>query len=204
MTLQQEHRSVEERREQLADAALAVIRDGGIAAATTRAVTSQAGLPHGAFHYCFPSKSALFRAVLERQLRTDVAAAFAPPAAPMTPEGRIATGLQAHLQQTRSAPEVMLAVAEIITHSRRDPELQDLAAWEQRAYIDAVHAHVHAWSSDDRLSWSVPVDHVVRLLVASADGISTTWLADRDDEAADATVIVAARSIATLVDGADS
>ncbi|MBF4608227.1 TetR/AcrR family transcriptional regulator [Curtobacterium sp. VKM Ac-1393] len=201
MTLQQEHRSVEERREQLVDAAIAVLRDGGISAVTTRAVTARAGLPHGAFHYCFASKAPLFRAVLERQLRTAMAVAFAPPVTRLDLEARIASGLSAHLAQTRTDPATALAVVELVTHSRRDPDLRDLAAWEQQAYLDAVRAQVEEWTADDGIRWAVPVEHVVRLLIATADGIGSTWLADRDDTAAQATVLVAARSIAALAAG---
>lgn len=204
MTLQQEHRSVEERREQLVDAAIAVMRDGGISAVTTRAVTARAGLPHGAFHYCFASKAPLFRAVLERQLRTAMAVAFAPPVTRLDLEARIASGLSAHLAQTRDDPATALAVVELVTYSRRDSDLQDLAAWEQHAYLDAVRAQVDAWTAEDDIRWAVPVGHVVRLLIATADGIGSTWLADRDDAAADATVRVAARAIAALADGSDA
>lgn len=204
MTLQQEHRSVEERREQLVDAAIAVLRDGGISAVTTRAVTARAGLPHGAFHYCFASKAPLFRAVLERQLRTAMAVAFAPPVTRLDLEARIASGLSAHLAQTRDDPTTALAVVELVTYSRRDPDLQDLAAWEQHAYLDAVRAQVDAWTAEDDIRWAVPVEQVVRLLIATADGIGSTWLADRDDAAADATVRVAARAIAALADGSDA
>jgi len=201
MTLQQEHRSVEERREQLVDAAIAVLRDGGISAVTTRAVTARAGLPHGAFHYCFASKAPLFRAVLECQLRTAKAVAFAPPVTRLDLEARIASGLSAHLAQTRDDPATAFAVVELVTYSRRDPDLQDLAAWEQHAYLDAVREQVDEWTAEDGIRWAVPVEHVVRLLIATADGISSTWLADRDDRAAQVTVRVAARAIAALADG---
>ncbi|KQS09927.1 hypothetical protein ASG04_04875 [Curtobacterium sp. Leaf183] len=201
MTLQQEHRSVEERRDQLVDAAIAVLRDGGIGAVTTRAVTARAGLPHGAFHYCFAGKAPLFRAVLERQLRTAMAVAFAPPVTPLGLEARIASGLSAHLAQTRNDPATALALVELVTYSRRDPDLQDLAAWEQDAYLAAIRAQVEAWTTEDDIRWTIPVDQLVRLLIATADGIGSAWLADRDDAAAEATVRAAARAIASLADG---
>ena len=79
--------------------------------------------------------------------------------------------------------------------------MQDLAAWEQDAYLAAVRAQVEAWTAEDDIRWSVPVEQVVRLLIATADGIGSAWLADRDDAAAEATVLVAARAIASLADG---
>jgi AcrR family transcriptional regulator len=204
MTTTQEHRSVEERRDQLVDAALAVLRDEGVAAVTTRAVTKRAGLPHGAFHYCFATKPALFRAVLERQLRTAMAAAFATDTAALTPEARITAGLTAHLDTTRADPATALALVELFALARRDPGLQDVADWEQRAYVDAVRAHLEAWTDDRRFRWTAPPETVARLLVALADGVSTAWLQDRDDVAASATIALAAMTTATLVDGGAS
>ncbi|MQS10352.1 helix-turn-helix domain-containing protein, partial [Streptomyces alkaliphilus] len=56
-----EHRPIEERRTQLLTAASEVMREQGVAAATTRAIAERAGLPHGSVHYCFGGKTALLR-----------------------------------------------------------------------------------------------------------------------------------------------
>lgn len=55
--------TVEERRQRLVDAAFEVAGRDGVMAMTTRAVTKQAGMPHGAFHYVFDGKAALIRAM---------------------------------------------------------------------------------------------------------------------------------------------
>jgi len=65
-----ERRSAEQRREQLLDAAVAVIAEHGLERATTRAITDRAGLALGAFHYVFDSKDELLEAVAERVART--------------------------------------------------------------------------------------------------------------------------------------
>src|SRR5215470_18932370 len=48
------------RRAQLISAARAVMAREGVAAATTRRITEEAGLPHGSFHYWFAGKEELF------------------------------------------------------------------------------------------------------------------------------------------------
>ncbi len=69
-------RLAEERRETLLDAAVQVMRSGGVRAATTRTVTGTAGLPLGAFHYYFTAQDDLFAALLEREIRRALISAF--------------------------------------------------------------------------------------------------------------------------------
>ncbi|WP_421717721.1 TetR/AcrR family transcriptional regulator [Algiphilus sp.] len=59
-------RDAHERREQLLDAAIRIIGQHGLAAATTRAIAEQAGMTQAMLHYSFPGKQALLNAVLER------------------------------------------------------------------------------------------------------------------------------------------
>src|SRR5580765_7230147 len=65
--------SAVDRRAQLLDAAWRVLLTDGIAGATTRAICAEAGMPQGAFHYCFNSRDELLTEVaavmLPRELR---------------------------------------------------------------------------------------------------------------------------------------
>ncbi|MCE0459467.1 TetR/AcrR family transcriptional regulator [Curtobacterium flaccumfaciens] len=198
MAMVQQHRSVEERRDQLVDAALSVLRTQGLRAVTTRAVTEAAGLPHGAFHYCFATKTELFRAVLDRQVRATTAAAFAPSSSELGPVQRIAAGLRAHLDRIQADPDTALSLLELQAHSRREADLRELTEWDQREYFLAVTTHVTRWATGEGFRWVTSPEHVARLLVAAADGIATAWLNDRDDGGAEATVLLAATTIATL------
>src|SRR6266704_2712801 len=67
-------RADDARRTELINAARSVIAKEGVAAATTRRITQEAGLPHGAFHYWFSGKEELFEEVI-RELKEGVAAA---------------------------------------------------------------------------------------------------------------------------------
>lgn len=53
----------DERREQFIAAASVVIREVGLAKATTRRIAQEANAPLGALHYCFRNKEELFEAV---------------------------------------------------------------------------------------------------------------------------------------------
>ncbi|KQO81959.1 hypothetical protein ASF17_12835 [Frigoribacterium sp. Leaf263] len=201
MSPPREHRPQDERRRQLIEAAVTVMADRGVSGVTTRAVTARAGLPHGSFHYCFDSKADLFAAVLGRELRAALGAAFARPVVPLAPVERIEHGLRARLDLVMDRPGHALALAELIAFSRRDPELVDLARWEQAEYRRHVTRDVDEWSAADGLRWSVPTAQVAALLIAVADGIGTAWLADRDGESARGSVALAARAVASLLEG---
>ena len=204
MPATREHRPQDERRRQLVEAAVAVMTDEGVGAVTTRAVTTRAGLPHGSFHYCFDSKADLFGAILEQELRTALAAAFDPPAGPVDPVERIAHGLQARLDLVAARPDHALALVELTALSHRDPGLGHLARWEQDEYRREVTRNVDEWTAADGLRWSAPTTRVAALLIAVADGIANSWLADRDDDAARASVGLAARAVASLLEGSRS
>ena len=200
MTTTQEHRSVEERREQLVDAALAVMTDDGLTAVTTRAVTARAGLPHGAFHYCFGSKADLFRAVLERELRRSMTASFAVEIDSPSVTEKVVSGIRANLDLVRARPDAALALTELISLARRDPTLHDLARWEHESYTREVTASVEAWSSERNISWRMPAVQVSRVFIAVSEGITSSWLSDRDDEAAEQSIAVAAEALSTLAE----
>jgi AcrR family transcriptional regulator len=196
-----EHRPHDERRRQLIDAAVSVMCDAGVAGVTTRAVTARAGLPHGSFHYCFDSKADLFSAILEQELRTSLAVAFDPPEEQTAPIARIAFGLRARLALIRADPDRASALVELTAMSRRDPALSHLSRWEQSEYRREVARNVDEWTESAGLRWSASTSDIAALLIALADGIATSWLADRDDEAAESAVELAARSVAGLLDG---
>lgn len=200
MTTTREHRSHDERRQQLIDASVAVMTEQGVGAVTTRAVTAKAGLPHGSFHYCFDSKADLFGAVLAQELGRSLVAAFEPPAETLAPVDRIAAGLRARLDLVLARPDYFLALAELTVLSHRDPDLGDLARWEQGEYLREVARNVDEWSAADGLRWSAPIERVAALLIAVSDGITNSWLSERDDRAATDSVRLAATALASLLE----
>src|SRR5699024_2380698 len=71
------HIPVAERRAALVAAAWRVMASDGLAAATTRAICAEAGMPQGAFHYCFASRDELLREVATGLLPDEVGAVSA-------------------------------------------------------------------------------------------------------------------------------
>lgn len=192
------HRSADFRREQLLDAAIAVMSEHGVAGATTRAITERAGVPHGVFHYCFRSKVELFAALFEREISKTLAST----GAALHAEGDVRRGLEsaltAQLDRVRREPEYHLALAELSLTIQRTDALAPLAAWEQQQYRERVRTGLDQWSTALGLQWSVPLESLASLLVITGGGIASTWLADRDDHHAEAAVDVAAAALSTL------
>ncbi|HYQ77148.1 TetR/AcrR family transcriptional regulator [Cellulomonas sp.] len=191
-----EHRPAAERREQLLDAAVEVMRAGGVAAATTRAVADRAGLPQGAFHYCFRSKDELFGALLERELDASLGRAWAAVTAAGDLESGIAGALGAILDRVRSDPEYHLLTAELVDVAARTPDLAHVAAREHGAYVEQAERMLRGWTDAGGVPLAVPARAVAESLVAASTGITSAWLASRDDAAAEATVALLARGVA--------
>ncbi len=191
-----EHRPAAERRELLLDAAVAVMRTGGISAATTRAVADRAGLPQGAFHYCFGSKDELFAALLDRELDASLGQAWDAVAATDDLETGIAAALRAILDRVRTDPEYHLLTAELVDVAARTPELAHVAHREHTAYVDQAEAMLHRWRAGDRPALD-PRTRAVGV-VAAATGIMAGWLSTRDDRAAEGSVALFAAGLARV------
>ncbi|WP_244296358.1 TetR/AcrR family transcriptional regulator [Pseudoclavibacter terrae] len=200
MSPPREHRPIDERRQQLIDAGIELLAEEGVAAVTTRAVTSRAGLPHGSFHYCFPTKGALFAAILESEISQTMGVAFTPPQESHSAKEHLERGLLAHLELTRAHPERALALNELTAIAHRDPDLQHLSTWEHTEYIREVTANLDEWANTRKLRLTIPTSEAAAFLVAVADGVSSSWLKNRDADAANRSIKLAAQTIATLIE----
>jgi AcrR family transcriptional regulator len=164
-----DRRSVEERREQLVDAAIEVLAAEGLTRATTRRITDHAGLALGAFHYAFRSKDDLLQAVIER-IASRVEQAFAQ--AVTHPDRGVEHSLRAMVEGfwelVESTPDLQLAQYELTVHALRDDGLKPLAVQQYERYVAAVSAQlseVHgAPGSHER-------EDLARFLVAVLDGL---------------------------------
>ncbi|OLT45445.1 hypothetical protein BJF85_18915 [Saccharomonospora sp. CUA-673] len=191
-----EHRPTAERREQLLDAAVAVMRDGGIRAATTRAVADRAGLPQGAFHYCFHSKDEMFSALLERELDASLGNAWEAVAQTRDLGTGIAAALRAILDRVRSDPEYHLLTAELVDVAARTPEFAHIASREHTAYVDHTDRILRRWQESVGTLLSVDSKLLAQVLVAASSGITSAWLSARDDDAAHESITLLSSALA--------
>lgn len=179
-------RSADERREQLIDATIRVMIRDGVAKATTRAVVAEAGLPLGAFHYCFRSKEQLLQSVIERIMLR----ALDPPAE-AGPEGasvdEVVRGtLRAYWDRVRQNPDEHLLTYELTQYALRKPGLADVARGQYRHYTEVSLRQLETIARRAAAEWTMPLPVLARYGLSVLDGLTLSWLIDRDDEAASA------------------
>ncbi|WKK70380.1 TetR family transcriptional regulator [Rathayibacter oskolensis] len=192
---------VTQRRAELVDAAIRVIARDGLAAATTRAIVAEAGMPLGAFHYSFASRDELVSAVIEQVTDSErLAAILHADHVDAQHPADIATvltdGLEGYLALLESAPSGELALLEVALYAvRHDPD----AVRTQWAVYRAASEEALAYAAGIAgVRWTRPVAELAHSLTRSLDGLTLTWLADRDSDAARAYIAFTATAFAAL------
>lgn len=175
-------------------AAIRVIAQHGVAAATTRAIVAEADMSLASFHYVFRSHSEMMREVVAFVVDAEVASVFAT----LTPGGDIRqvlrAGLQAYLDYLIADPGHEQVMQELVHYALRTPGLEGLAADQYVAYNSGVVSVLLGAG----VEWSLPVHDVARLIVTITDGVTLAWLADRDTASAERVLDFAADSLAAL------
>ena len=181
-TRQQARRPVEERREQLLDAAIAILVAEGFSALTTRRVTQQAGVALGAFHYVFRDKSEMLRAMIGRM--ADQAQQVLVNAIDRRDTDVLSISealVRAYWDHAVATPDTHLAQHELMIHALRDPSLAHLANHQHQRSTEAVLAVF------DRLPEVVnPAirNDLATYLVATMDGLVLHHVVHADEAAA--------------------
>ena len=188
-----------ERRAALAEAALTVIARDGLAAATTRAIVAEAGMPLASFHYAVASRDELLRDVVDLVVAGEGDAAAQLPAdrhdTRATPSASRCTG---YLDHVRADPGNEQAMFELTQYALRTPHLADLPAEQYHRYHALAADLLEAGASLLHIEWSIPVPDLARLLVTLTDGLTLAWLADRDDAAAERSIAHAADAVSAF------
>lgn len=198
MTDHSSRRTVEERREQLIDAAISVLAEEGIDATTTRRITDRAGVALGAFHYAFASKDALLRAVIERfsdGIEQVVAEAATGPIDDLSAFARrVIEGYWTFIERTT---DLQLAQYELTVHALRDPALRDLAEMQYERIARAVTGVLERFPE-------IPAgelrDDVARYLAATMDGLILQHVVERDEDASRRRLELYLRSLPSLLE----
>ncbi|OUE20048.1 transcriptional regulator BetI [Clavibacter michiganensis] len=187
------------RRAELLDAAVRVMAVTGVAGASTRAITAEAGLAHGAFHYCFGVREELLGALLRQEVEAVVAqleAAEDPAGAPLGEV--VAQTLRAELDRVRREPDRQRVLIDLASTVQRIPALADLPAWEHGRYVEETRRRFAAAGLDEERA-----GRCAALAVAGMQGIIGAWLARRDpgaDAAAERAVADLSRALALLAE----
>jgi len=192
---------VADRRTALVQAALRFIARDGVAAATTRHIVAEAGMPLASFHYVFSSRDELMAELIEAAVQgeqTDFAPALAAGSEAIRMRDAIRLALQRYFDGVRADPDREKAMFELTQWALREPGFGPLARRQYARYHEvAAHAaaEVAALTGSE---WMRPLDEIARILVSFTDGLTVAWLVTRDDTAAAAVMDVSADALAAL------
>ncbi|KAA1426557.1 TetR/AcrR family transcriptional regulator [Nocardioides antri] len=169
-----------QRRQQLVDAAIAVLTRDGVPKATTRAIVAEAGTSLSVFHYCFDSKQELLDAVIKSLVGTTVDLAEASFEAGATRQQMIRAGLAAYWSHVTSNPDRHLLTYELTQYCLRTPGYAAVARQQYDHYAHAFIAILDALGAEP----AVPLETIGRYCAAMIDGLTLDWLVRRDDRSA--------------------
>lgn len=173
--------SSEQRREQLIEAALVVAKREGVGAVSTRTVAAEAGATPGIVHYVFASMDELLRAMIAR-----IAEQYVDTVSNVAHSGEhdVTALLEASFDHMWASverdPEAHLLTFEVAAHALRNAGFNDLAQWQYETYRETARVVLERVAEACRIEWSVPVEVLSRMLVATNDGVVLSWLVDRD------------------------
>lgn len=186
-----------QRRTDLVEAALRVMRREGASTMTTRAVAAEADVPHGSVHYAFSGKAPLLQAVMAAdtnsaaQLFTTVAAEGGSPAEVLD------RAFRGYIDRLVADPETELVMQELTLMGARDPALTPLVADWNAAYRINLARLLDELATRHARTWDAPVRVIVEQLLGVLFGCTVSWLVDRDEALLRATLTDAARVAAT-------
>ena len=192
--------AVDDRRALLLDAALRVIARVGIAALTTRAITEEAGMRQGVFHYCFRDKNEMLAELIALTVSRLIEDSSVVNVVQGDFGATVRSTLRALWAKISETPTSHLALYELTLYAMRDPELTALAQRQYEGYLAAASRLLSTLARDAGIRWLVPTDTLARMLVTTIDGLGLSWLADRDAQATLAVLDSFARQLATLVE----
>ncbi|WP_295122410.1 TetR/AcrR family transcriptional regulator [uncultured Leifsonia sp.] len=196
-----------DRRAALVQAALRVIARDGVAAATTRRIAGEAGMPLASFHYVFESRDELMAELVNAVVsseQTDLEPALDASRAPLGIRAAIRSGLQHYFDGVRADPDREKAMFELTQWALREPGFAPLAGRQYDRYYELAERAARDAADLTGSTWNRPVAEVARLLVTLTDGVTIAWLVTRDDAAAERALDFAADALAALAAPVDS
>ncbi|SFR73820.1 transcriptional regulator, TetR family [Agromyces sp. CF514] len=189
-----------ERRVALIEAALRVVSRNGIAQATTRAIVAEAGMSLASFHYAFDSRDELIDELITTVIDRTRGAVMPEDFAGGTLVDVLEAGIVRYFEHLRADPEHEQAMLELTHYALRSPERHPLARAQYARYVELAEQSLELAAEHSDSVWTVPIARVARTLVAFTDGLTVTWLVDRDDDAALAVAHAAADALSRMAE----
>ena len=191
-------RAADGRRAQLVEAAARVVSREGVAAATTRRIAEEAGLPQGLVHYWFTSKDELIQEVITSLLHQFEAAATAPAGADVQdPAAYVLSAFRAAFAVVQADdPGRQVATYELTTWALRTPQARDIARQQYAAYRETAAAITAPWLAAHGQDFPASAGALAQFVAVLFDGAVLAWLADPEGTRPDEIFTLAAGLLA--------
>ncbi|MFF4579863.1 TetR/AcrR family transcriptional regulator [Streptomyces sp. NPDC001389] len=176
------------RRTQLIQAAARVIARDGIAAATIRRITEEAGVPGSLVHYWFADKDELLQEVLFAELEGLSVAVSAAAEAADDLLGGLRAAFRVIEQDDRGR---RIRPRELTTWALRKPEYVHVAREQYAAYREWGTEAISSWMKATGAQLPAGVHVVGQFITALFDGLVLAWLVDPDNTDVDAVLRLA-------------
>ena len=195
------HLPVEQRRAQLVAAAMRVMQREGAWSLTTRAVAKEAGVPLGAVHYAFDSKTELVRAVFEADRERSTALLRRAVEAGGSPAEILTRALAGYVESVVADPGAEMVLQELTMMGGRDDDLRAAARESTEQYRGDVLDLLHRVAEASGGTWTGDVEVLAESLLGLLFGASVNWLCTGDDDLFRRCVTDAAQTLATRLTG---
>ena len=117
--------SSEDRRQAIAEAALALVAEHGFEGLRTRAIAERVGINIATLHYHVPTKAALAGLVVEQLRRKFRAQSLARPRDHLPPSEQLEHEFFDFDEMHRDHPEYITVMSELLGRAQRDPEIAE-------------------------------------------------------------------------------
>jgi AcrR family transcriptional regulator len=195
------HLPVEQRRAQLVAAAMRVMQREGAWSLTTRAVAKEAGVPLGAVHYAFGSKTELVRAVFQADRDRSTALLRRAVEAGGSPAEILTRALAGYVDSVIADPGAEIVLQELTMMGGRDDDLRAAARESTEQYRGDVLDLLHRVAEASGGTWSGDVEVLAESVLGLLFGASVNWLCTGDDDLFRRCVTDAAQTLAARLTG---
>ncbi len=192
----------DERRERLLEAAEQLMTRDGVAAGTTRAIAAEAGMAPSVFHYCFSSRNELVSELILRLGGRERQAVWEGVVPSLDMREMLRSAVEAYLSHLTSHPEQEQVLIELNHYALRTPGMAPLAAQQYEMYYESAAHVLRAAAEFTGSRWRYGVETMARMAITIMDGVTLTWLADRDTERTRAVLADLLDHVAALVEPA--
>ncbi|GAA2073924.1 TetR/AcrR family transcriptional regulator [Microbacterium hatanonis] len=172
---------MDDRREQLLDAAVDVMVDDGVSALSLRSVADRVDVSHRVVTYAFGSKAGLVAALVERESNKVIVQAWSAPLLDMPLDVAATAAIRAVVDVVRANPRRHECLAELMTTVRATPEHAETFQKQARVHREEITARVEEWAHARGAELPTTTPTLVTALQVAARGAIEQWLSTRDD-----------------------